>query len=81
MNQEIQAQIDVCDKEFFDQMGSGGINTNEPIFILVLSRAGSTLIDQILASHSMIDGTLELTNILTMAQVLRGGYIYGTLRN
>ena len=41
MNEEIQAQIDVCDKEFFDQMGSGGINTNEPIFILGLPRAGS----------------------------------------
>ena len=79
MNQEIQAQIDVCDKEFFDQMGSGGINTNEPIFILGLPRAGSTLIEQILASHSMIDGTLELPNILTMAQDLRGEDIYGTL--
>ena len=79
MNQEIQAQIDVCDKEFFDQMGSGGINTNEPIFILGLPRAGSTLIEQILASHSMIDGTLELPNILTMTQDLRGEDIYGTL--
>ena len=79
MNQEIQAQIDVCDKEFFDQMGSGGIKTNEPIFILGLPRAGSTLIEQILASHSMIDGTLELPNILTMAQDLRGEDIYGTL--
>jgi tetratricopeptide (TPR) repeat protein len=79
MNEEIQAQIDVCDKEFFDQMGSGGINTNEPIFILGLPRAGSTLIEQILASHSMIDGTLELPNILTMAQDLRGEDIYGTL--
>ena len=52
---------------------------NEPIFILGLPRAGSTLIEQILASHSMIDGTLELPNILTMAQDLRGEDIYGTL--
>ena len=48
-----------------------------PIFILGLPRAGSTLIEQILASHSMIDGTLELPNILSIAQSLRGGDIYG----
>ena len=37
-----------------------------------LPRAGSTLIEQILASHSQVDGTLELPNILTLAQSLRG---------
>jgi hypothetical protein len=58
-------------------MGSGGCETNDPIFILGLPRAGSTLIEQILASHSMIDGTLELPNILSIAQNLRGDDIYG----
>ena len=53
-------------------MGEGGFNTKDPIFILGLPRAGSTLIEQIIASHSMVDGTLELPNILTMAQDLRG---------
>ena len=51
------------------------------IFILGLPRAGSTLIEQILASHSMVDGTLELPNILTTAQGLRGDDIFGTLGN
>ena len=60
-------------------MGEGGFNTKDPIFILGLPRAGSTLIEQIIASHSMVDGTLELPNILTMAQDLRGEDIYGTL--
>jgi tetratricopeptide (TPR) repeat protein len=79
MDDELQAQINICNSQFFEDMGSGGNDTKEPIFILGLPRAGSTLIEQILASHSMIDGTLELPNILTMAQDLRGEDIYGTL--
>ena len=81
MDAELQAQIDICDAAFFDQLGDGGHETKEPIFILGLPRAGSTLIEQILASHSMIDGTLELPNILSIAQSLRGDDIYGKLGN
>ena len=81
MDAELQAQIDVCDEEFFKDLGDGGHTTKDPIFILGLPRAGSTLIEQILASHSMIDGTLELPNILSIAQSLRGDDIYGKLGN
>ena len=77
MDRELQAQIDVCNEAFFEQQGNGGYETKDPIFILGLPRSGSTLIEQILASHSMIDGTLELPNILSMAQSLRGDDIYG----
>ena len=81
MDKELQAQIDVCDEAFFRDLGIGGYNTKDPIFILGLPRAGSTLIEQILASHSMIDGTLELPNILSIAQSLRGDDIYGKIGN
>ena len=81
MDDELQAQIDVCNDNFFENLGAGGNDTKDPIFILGLPRAGSTLIEQILASHSMIDGTLELPNILSLAQSLRGGDIYGKLGN
>ena len=81
MNKELQAQIDVCDKKFFEKLGNGGHDANDPIFILGLPRAGSTLIEQILASHSMVDGTVELPNILSMAQSFRGDDIYGNLGN
>ena len=81
MDAELQAQIDVCNEDFFEELGAGGHTTKDPIFILGLPRAGSTLIEQILASHSMIDGTLELPNILSIAQSLRGGDIYGKLGN
>ena len=81
MDNELQSQIDVCDKLFFENLGPGGFNSSDPIFILGLPRAGSTLIEQILASHSMIDGTLELPNILSLAQKLRGDDIYGKKGN
>ena len=81
MEKELQAQIDVCDESFFADLGNGGHEAKDPIFILGLPRAGSTLIEQILASHSMIDGTLELPNILSIAQSLRGDDIYGKLGN
>ena len=70
MDKELQAQIDVCDENFFKNLGNGD-DSKDQNFILGLPRAGSTLIEQILASHSMVDGTLELPNILSMAQGLR----------
>ena len=81
MEKELQAQIEICNDKFFHDLGNGGCDTKEPIFILGLPRAGSTLIEQILASHSMVDGTLELPNILSIAQSLRGDDIYGKLGN
>ena len=81
MDKELQLQEDICNDDFFKNLGDGGHNTEDPIFILGLPRAGSTLIEQILASHSMIDGTLELPNILSIAQSLRGEDIYGKLGN
>jgi len=81
MEKELQGQIDVCNETLFEDLGNGGYEAKDPIFILGLPRAGSTLIEQILASHSMIDGTLELPNILSIAQSLRGDDIYGKLGN
>ena len=47
-----------------------------PIFIVGLPRSGSTLIEQILASHSEVEGTMELPHMLTYVRELtaRGGY-------
>ena len=77
MNKELDEQINVCNKSFFSNLKPGGYQLNDPIFILGLPRAGSTLIEQILASHSLIDGTLELPNILSLAHGLRGNDVYG----
>ncbi|WP_226636598.1 tetratricopeptide repeat-containing sulfotransferase family protein [Novosphingobium profundi] len=72
MHTEIAAQIETCTPELFARQGGKGHAAPDPIFILGLPRAGSTLLEQILASHPMIDGTLELPDILATAHRLRG---------
>ncbi|HAG72072.1 MAG TPA: hypothetical protein DCL66_07685, partial [Gammaproteobacteria bacterium] len=54
-----------------------GHSSPDPIFILGMPRAGSTLIEQILSSHSQVDGTLELPNVLSLSQRLRRHSIDG----
>lgn len=72
METEFAAQMDVCTKELFETRRGVGHGAPDPIFIVGLPRAGSTLLEQILASHSQVDGTLELPNILSLSQSLRG---------
>ena len=68
----VQAQVDICTADLFERRGGVGFHCRDPIFIVGLPRAGSTLLEQILASHSLVDGTMELHNILALAQRLRG---------
>ena len=72
MSRELALQAEFCTPELFAEKAGSGDPAPDPIFILGLPRAGSTLIEQILASHSQIDGTLELPNILSLAHRLRG---------
>ena len=72
-SQHMQAQIEHCPAEIFAQVLST-CNDSDPIFIVGLPRAGSTLIEQILASHPLIEGTSELPNILALARKLTGRY-------
>jgi predicted Zn-dependent protease len=58
--------------EFFSQRAGFGAQVPDPIFIVGLPRAGSTLIEQILSSHSQVEGTMELQNIINMVRELRG---------
>jgi tetratricopeptide (TPR) repeat protein len=59
----IQRQIDVCTTAFFAARTDCGSPAPDPIFIVGLPRAGSTLLEQILASHSQVEGTQELYDI------------------
>ncbi|WP_338466408.1 sulfotransferase [Novosphingobium sp. ZN18A2] len=72
MTEELKAQAQWCTPELFERHAGMGHDAPDPIFILGLPRAGSTLLEQILASHSQVDGTLELPNILALAHKLRG---------
>ena len=65
-------QIKVCTAEFFAARRDWGLASEEPIFILGLPRSGSTLIEQILASHSCVEGTQELAEIPRLVLDLQG---------
>jgi tetratricopeptide (TPR) repeat protein len=58
--------------EFFAARRGWGCQSPGPIFIVGLPRSGSTLIEQILASHSQVEGTMELSNIPRLVQSLQG---------
>ena len=72
MQTEFDAQKRHCTRDLFEKRSGVGHAAPDPFFIVGLPRAGSTLLEQILASHSMVDGTLELPNILATAHRLRG---------
>lgn len=69
---ELKAQAKVFTSKFLDKLNEEGCDAPDPIFIVGLPRAGSTLLEQILASHSQVDGTFELPNILALAHKLNG---------
>ena len=62
----------VCSAEFFAARSGSGASSHAPIFILGLPRSGSTLLEQILASHSQVEGTQELAHIPRYALELQG---------
>jgi len=61
-------------KEFLEGLALGGFATKEPIFIVGMPRAGSTLVEQILSSHSQIEGTEELFDLSLICEFLAGGH-------
>ena len=65
-------QIKTASRAFFETRRGWGAPAADPIFILGLPRAGSTLIEQILASHSQVEGTHELSDIQRIALELQG---------
>ncbi len=71
---EMSAQIErscsfFTPERFSDEAGCPAL---DPIFIVGLPRSGSTLIEQILSSHSAVEGTMELPDITAMARALGG---------
>jgi tetratricopeptide (TPR) repeat protein len=65
-------QIQVCTRELFERRAGVGSKSPEPIFIVGLPRSGSTLLEQILASHSRVEGTQELADIPRMVAEFQG---------
>ncbi|MBT6209683.1 MAG: tetratricopeptide repeat protein [Woeseia sp.] len=72
MTARLDLQKEYCDEALFAAQDGSGHAAPDPIFIVGLPRAGSTLLEQILASHAQIDGTMELPNIPALAFRLAG---------
>ncbi|HZZ31077.1 MAG TPA: sulfotransferase [Phenylobacterium sp.] len=60
--------------DFFTERAGGGSPSPAPIFIVGLPRSGSTLVEQILASHSQVEGTMELPDLGLIARGFGPGY-------
>jgi tetratricopeptide (TPR) repeat protein len=67
-----RSQIEVCTAQFFAERAGVGLPDPDPIFVVGLPRSGSTLIEQILASHSQLQGTHELAELQRIVLKISG---------
>ncbi len=72
LSQRMRLQEAACTETLFSTKKGFGCQAPDPIFIVGLPRAGSTLLEQILSSHSQVEGTQELPNIASYAFELDG---------
>ena len=70
-SERIKRLKEIFTRDFFGARAGSGCDAPDPIFIVGLPRSGSTLLEQILSSHSAVEGTTELPEIITMAKDLR----------
>ncbi|MGB1905156.1 MAG: tetratricopeptide repeat-containing sulfotransferase family protein [Pseudomonadales bacterium] len=70
--EETNKLISSCTADKLRDAGAPGDPSPDPIFIVGLPRSGSTLLEQILASHSQVDGTSELREMIAIARRLGG---------
>jgi tetratricopeptide (TPR) repeat protein len=68
----VRRQVEVCTAELIARHHKAGVPAPDPIFIVGLPRSGSTLIEQILASHSAVEGTHELADVPRIVAALQG---------
>ena len=64
----VDRSVALCTAQFFAARAGQGCDASDPVFVLGMPRAGSTLVEQILASHSMVEGTSELPDIPMLAR-------------
>jgi tetratricopeptide (TPR) repeat protein len=60
----------VFTRKLFAGKTGAGCKAPDPIFVVSLPRSGSTLLEQILASHSQVEGTMELPDIMAISRSL-----------
>jgi tetratricopeptide (TPR) repeat protein len=68
----VDRSIELMTPAFFAEREGQGFEARDPIFVLGMPRAGSTLLEQILASHSQVEGTMELSDVHSLARRIDG---------
>jgi tetratricopeptide (TPR) repeat protein len=74
LTERVRRSVNLYTEQFFKDRLGWGATAEDPIFIVGLPRSGSTLIEQILASHSAVEGTMELPDIGFIARGVGDGY-------
>jgi hypothetical protein len=69
---QVKRAVALFTPELFAERAGAGCPAADPIFVVGLPRAGSTLLEQILASHPLVEGTQELPDVISMARELGG---------
>ena len=64
----VDRALELLTPEFFASRTGTGCQRRDPVFVVGLPRSGSTLVEQILASHSQIEGTMELPDMIAVAR-------------
>jgi tetratricopeptide (TPR) repeat protein len=75
--QHVQRSKRLLTAAFFAEREGWGSAAPDPIFIVGLPRAGSTLLEQILSSHPLVEGTMELPDIIDLARSVAGRRLRG----
>jgi len=75
LSDQVDRSVTFFSKQFLDERQGCGDYTVGPIFIVGMPRAGSTLLEQMLASHSMIEGTSELADIPLLIQNMLSAHL------
>ena len=73
VTRHVDASIQLFDRDFFAARTDAGFDARDPIFVLGLPRSGSTLLEQILSSHALVEGTMELGDMPQIAAWLADG--------
>ncbi len=67
----VHRSVTTYTSRFYSKRVDWGATAPDPIFVVGLPRSGSTLIEQILSSHSQVEGTMELPEIISITRELR----------
>jgi tetratricopeptide (TPR) repeat protein len=68
----VRKSIALFTRDFFESRAGSGAKAPDPIFVVGLPRSGSTLVEQVLASHSAVEGTMELPDLGALAIEIAG---------